>query len=85
MINQVVEMLDYAEFLVWVEAVQTGFIDHDEAEEITHGYWVMNYLGPGAGYDRVRAEEMTSTSLKLYSLFLSWRTRIQFGTTKGPV
>ena len=73
--NQIQDMWDFAEYLVWLSEVETGFVSHEEAEETMDGYWRMCYCGPERGYDHRTAERAVATSPGLYQMFLDWRRR----------
>lgn len=61
--DQIADMLAYADFLVWASEVSRGWIEAEEAEELIDGYCLM--------YPET-AEELISTSPALYAHYEEW-------------
>ena len=67
--RQAEDVVTYAEYLVWVAEVDTGFVDCYDAEELIEGYWMMYPVPNG------EATRAIATSPGIYGLFLEWRRR----------
>lgn len=65
--NQIADMLAYADFLVWVSEVERGWVECPAAEELIDGYYLMYPVGSSVDGDRAVA-----TSPALYAHYEDW-------------
>lgn len=72
-LNQIHEMLMYAEFVVWIDEVDTGHIEHSEAEEILAVAYET--------WNATEAVKVLQESPSLYALYLKWYRARYMGVT----